>query len=128
MEGDVVFQKAELLEFFGVLKRTVGESGEALERGLAIPVEADVLPVLRRAAVAVVRDGGAGEVEGAAVGGGDDLYSVGVVDVFRLSGDLEGGDLDMRFGEGLEQRGEVFGFEEGLIALDVDVDLGVDEL
>ena len=31
-------------------------------------------------------------------------------------------------GEGAEEGGEVFGFEEGFVALDVDVDVGGDEL
>ena len=87
-----------------------------------------MLPVLGGAAVAVVGDGGAGEVERAAVGGGDYFYGVGVVDVLRCAEDLEGGDFDVGLSEGLEERGEVFGFEEGFVALDVDVDLGVDEL
>ena len=34
----------------------------------------------------------------------------------------------MRVREGTEQRGDVFGAEEGLVALDVDVDFGVDVL
>ncbi len=76
--------------------------------------------------VAVVGDGGAGEVEGAAVGGGDDFDGVGVVDVLGGAEDFEGGDFDVRLGEGAEEGGEVFGFEEGFVALDVDVDVGVD--
>ena len=79
-------------------------------------------------AVAVVGDGGAGEVEGAAVGGGDDFDGVWVVDVVGGAEDFEGGDFDVAVGEGAEQRGEVFGFEEGFVALDVDVDVGVDQL
>ncbi len=106
-------------------RRLWGQGGEALEGGLAVGVEADVLPVLRRGAVAVVGDGGAGEVEGAAVGGGDYFYGVGVGDVFGGAEDFEGGDFDVRVGEGAEQRGEVLGFEEGFVALDVDVDVGV---
>ena len=50
--------------------------------------------------VAVVWDGGAGEVEGAAVGGGDYFYGVGVGDVFGAAADFEGGDVDAGLGEG----------------------------
>ncbi len=74
----------------------MGERGEALEGGLSVCVEADVFPVLCRTAVAVVGNGGSGEVEGAAVGGGDDFYGVGVMDVGGSAGDFEGGDLDMQ--------------------------------
>ncbi len=77
-------------------------------------------------AIAVVGDGGAGEVEGAAVGGGDYFYGVWVGDVLGGAEDFEGGDFDLGPGEGAEERGEVFGFEEGFVALDVDVDVGVD--
>ena len=44
-----------------------------------------MLPVLRRivdAGIPMIGDGGAGEVEGAAVGGGDYFDGVGVGDVF----------------------------------------------
>jgi len=90
-----------------------------------------VFPVLRGvsgAGVAVVGDGGAGEVEGAAVGGGDYFDGVWVGNVFGGAEDFEGGDFDLLVGEGAEEGGEVFRFEEGLVALDVDVDVGGDFL
>ncbi len=68
VDVDAIFKEAELLEALGLFKGAGGQGGEALERGVAVGVEADVLPVLRRDAVAVVGDGGAGEVECAAVG------------------------------------------------------------
>ena len=85
-----------------------------------------MFPVLGRVAVTVVRDGGAGEVEGAAVGGGDYLYGVGVGDVFGGAEDFEGGDFDVVVSERAEEGGEVLGFEERFVALDVDVDIGMD--
>ncbi len=126
VDGDAVFEEAELLEALGVFEGAGGQGGEALEGGFAIGVEADVLPVLWCGLVAVVGDGGAGEVEGAAVGGGDDFYGVGVGDVFGGAEDFEGGDLGVCVAEGAEQGGEVLGLEEGFVALDVDVDVGVD--
>jgi len=90
-----------------------------------------VFPVLRGCSVAgisIIGDGGAGEVEGAAVGGGDDLDCVGVGDVLGGAEDFEGGDFDVRLCEGAEEGGEVLGLEEGLVSLDVDVDVGGDEL
>ncbi len=74
--------------------------------------------------VAVVGDGGSGEVEGAAVVGGDYFYGVGVGDVFGGAEDFEGGYVDGGVGEGSEERGQVFGLQEGFVALDVDVDGG----
>ena len=71
-----------------MFERAYRQVVEAFEGGFAVPVEADVLPVLLRGAVAVVGDGGAGEVEGAAVGGGDYLYGVGVVDVVGGAADF----------------------------------------
>jgi hypothetical protein len=154
VDGDAVFEEAELFEALGLFEEAVGQGGEALEGGFAVGVEADVLPVLRRDVVvcwcytvacwcwvvgwwcleafcwgvAVVGDGGAGEVEGAAVGGGDDFDGVGVRDVLGGAEDFEGRDFDVRVGEGAEEGGEVLGFEERLVALDVDVDVGVDGL
>ena len=78
--------------------------------------------------ISVVGDGGAGEVEGSTVGGGDYFYGVGVVDILGGAADFEGGDFDLGAGERAEEGGEVFGLEEGFVALDVDVDIGVDEL
>jgi hypothetical protein len=126
VDRDVVFEEAELFEAFGLFKEAWGKGGEALEGGLAVGVEADVFPVLWRGSITVVGDGGSGEVEGAAAGGGDYLYGVWVRDVFGRAEDFEGGDFDvMVLGEGAEECGEVLGFEEGLVALDVDVNVGV---
>ena len=75
-----------------------------------------------------VGDGGAREVEGAAVEGGDDLYGVGVGDVFWGAGDFEGGDVYMLLREGGEQGGDVLGGDQRFVALDVDVDGGVEAL
>jgi hypothetical protein len=127
VDVDFVFEEAELFEAFGVFESAVGEGGEAVEGCFAVGVEAYVLPVFRGGVVfgiAVEGDGGAGEVEGAAVGGGDDFDGVWVVDVFGGAEDFEGGDLDLRLGEGAEEGGEVFGLEEGFVTLDVDVDVG----
>ena len=74
--------------------------------------------------VALMRDRGAGKIEGTAGGGGDHLDGVGVGEVLGRAGDLEGGDVDFGVGKGLEQGGEVLGTEERLVGLDVDVDLG----
>jgi len=136
VEVDAVFEETELFQALGLFEDAVGQGGELLERGFAVGVEADVLPVwgggagvaVAGAGVAVVGDGGAGEVEGAAVGGGDDLYGVGVGDVSRGAEDFEGGDVDVGVGEGAQEVGEVLGFEEGFVALDVDVDVGVNVL
>jgi hypothetical protein len=128
---DAVFEEAELLQALGVFESAGGQGGEALECGLAVPVETDVLPVWRRGAVAniaVVRNGSAGEVEGSAIGGGDDFDGVWVGDVLGSAENFEGRDFDVRLCEGAEERGEVLGFEQGFVALDVDVDVGVDQL
>jgi hypothetical protein len=128
VDVDIVFEKAELLKALGLLECAGWQGGEALERCIAVCVEAYVLPVLRGGVVfgiAVEGDGGAGEVESAAIGGGDDFDGVGVGDVFWSAEDFEGGDFDVRLCEGAKERGEVLGFEEGFVALDVDVDVGV---
>ena len=84
-----------------------------------------MFPVLSGSGVvAVVGDGGAGEVEGSAVGGGDDFDGVGVRYVGGGAGDLEGGDVDVGVAEGAQEGGDVVGAEEGFVALDVDVDVG----
>jgi len=103
------------------------ELGEAVEGGGAVSVEADVLPVLGPLAaglgIAIEGNGGAGEIEGAAVEGGDDFDGVGVADVAGGAGDAQGGDLDGGVGEGAEEGGEMFGLQERFVALDVDVDV-----
>ena len=132
LDDDVqaILEEAKLLEALGAFECAGGQGGEGVERGLAISVEADVLPVLRCGIgrVAVVGDGGAGEVEGAAIGCGDDLDGVGIGDVLRGAEDFEGGDVGVRVGEGMEERGDVFGTEQRLVALDVDVDVGIVKL
>ena len=95
-----VFEEAELFETFGLFKEAGRESGEALECGFAVPVDAYVLPVLRRDAVSIVRNCGAGEVECAAVRGGDHFDGVWVGDVLGGAQYLQCRDLDLRLGEG----------------------------
>jgi hypothetical protein len=85
-----------------------------------------VLPAGRSLAVAVIRNGGAGEVEGAIVGGGDYFDDVGVGDTVVRAADFEGGDGDFGTRERVEQGFDVRGLEERLVGLDVDVDVGGD--
>jgi len=59
---DTVLKEAELFEALGAFELAYGQGRESVERGLAIGVEADVLPVGRGGAVAVVWDGCAGEI------------------------------------------------------------------
>src|SRR5947208_34072 len=131
VDVDAVFEEAELFEALRLFEGAGRQGGEALEGGFAVGVEADVLPVLWCGivlGVTVVGDWGAGEVEGAAVGCGDYFDGVGIGDVLGGTEDLEGGDFDVRLCEGAEEGGEVFGFEEGFVALDIDVDVGGDLL
>jgi hypothetical protein len=128
VEVEAVFEEAELFESLGALELAGGQRGEEIERGLAIGVEADVLPVRRGSAVAVVGDGGAGEIEGAAIGGGDDFDRVWVGDVLGGAADFQRGHVDVCVRERAKQGGDVFGAEERFVTLDVDIDVGVVEL
>ena len=82
VDGDSIFQKTELFEALGLFEGAGGQGGEALERCFAVCVETDVFPILGRGVIATVGDGGAGEVEGAAINGSDDFDSVGIGYVF----------------------------------------------
>jgi len=124
VEGKAVFEQAELFEAFGELEGCGREAGEALEGGAAVGVEAEVLEIRHCAGVVAVEgDGGAREVEGPAVGGGDDFDGVGVGDVFGTAEDFERGDVDGGVGERREDVRDVVGMQERLVALDVDVDV-----
>ena len=62
------------------------------------------------------------KLEGAAVGGGDDLDGVGIGDVFGTGADFERGDFHGEVRKGCEQGVDVRGLKQWLVALDVDVD------
>jgi hypothetical protein len=95
VDGDAVFEQAQLLEALDLLERRGGEGGELLEHGFAVGVEAEVLAVaFETDLVAIKRDGGAGEVEGSAIGCGDDFDGVGVGDVGGGAGDGYGAYLN----------------------------------
>ncbi len=83
-----------------------------------------MFPDRRVDAVAVEGNRGAGEVESAVLETGDDLDRVGAGEVFGGAEHLEGSHIDGGVGEGCEQRGDVFGAQERLVALDVDVEVG----
>ena len=107
MDGDPILEKAELLEALGAFEGGFRKRAEAVERWLAISVEAEVLGVPDAALlVAVKGDGGAGEIERAAGEVGDDLDGVGIGDVVRGAGSADGGDLDVRLAHELEHGGE----------------------
>lgn len=129
MDGDAVVEEAELLKALDALDPRRRKSGEGVESGFAIGVDAEMFAIAGEAGgIAVVGDGGAGEVEGAVVGGGDDLDGVGIGDVVGRTADGKGGYLDIGAVKELEERGEMLGREERLVALDVDVDVGGDGL
>ena len=126
---DAVVEEAELLEAFDLFEPGGREGGEFFEGGFAVGVDAEVFAIACEAGViAIEGDGGTGEVEGSAVAGGDDFDCAGVVDIVRRAADGEGGDLDFGAGEQVQHRGEVVWGEEGLVALDVDIDVGGDGL
>ena len=128
MDVDAVVEETELFETLDALEPGRRESGESIERCLAIGVDAEMLAVSGKAAVAIEGDGGARKVEGAIVAGGDDFDGVGIGDVGGGAADGEGGDLDLGALEQLQHGCEVAGREERLVALDVDVDVGGDGL
>ena len=124
VEVEAVFKESELFEVLAGLKDAVGKRGKAVECSLAVCVKADVFPVGGLSGcVAVVGDGGAGEVERATIGGGDDLDGVWICNIRRSAGNFEGRDVDVRACKRAEKSSEVFGTDEGFVTLDVDVDV-----
>jgi len=67
VDGDAVFEEAQLFEALGELERAGWERVEAAQGVGAVGVEAEMLPDGDAGVVAVVRDGRAGEVERAVV-------------------------------------------------------------
>lgn len=129
VESKAVFEQTELLQAFGLFQFTGGEGGEALKRRAAVGVKAKVLPVVVKAgSVAIKRDGRAREVECAAIKSGDNFYDVGVVDVLGFAGNSKCGDVDVGSGERVQNVADVFRTKQRFVALDVDVDVGVDGL
>src|SRR5271165_4342465 len=74
--------------------------------------------------VAVVGESGAGEIESASIGGADHLDSVGIVDLIGRAARGKGSNFHFRSRHGLKQGVEMLGPEQGLVALDIDVDIG----
>ena len=103
MDVDAVFEETELFKAFGLFEDAWRQSWEALERGSAVGVEADVFPVLRCRVVAIVRDSGAGEVEGSAVGRDDYFDGVWVGYVLGSAENFEGRDFYVRLCEGAQE-------------------------
>ncbi len=129
VEADVVFEQTELFEPLGEFERSGGERGEALQRGTAIGIEAEVLEI-HGGGVRVAVEGyrSARKVKCASVGRGDHFDRVRIADLRGLTADFEGRHVHIRLRERREQRGDVCWFEHGLVALDVDVDFGRDLL
>ena len=107
VDAETVFEKSKLFEPLGSLKKPVRKCGKAFERVFTVGVEADVFPVLRTGFVAVIRDGGAGEVECTAIGCSHNFYGIGITDVFGGAENLKRGDIDMRLSKRTKECVEV---------------------
>jgi len=107
VDAEAVFEEAKLLQPLGLLKKSVGKRRETFERGFTVGVETDVFPVLRTGFVAVIRDGGTGEVECPAIGCSHNFYGIGITDVFGGAENLERGDIDMRLSKRTKECAEV---------------------
>ena len=125
---ETVLQEAKLFQALGSFKGAGRQCREEIERGLAIGVQADVLPVKRGSVVAVVGDRCTREIERSAIRSGDYLDRVRIDDVLRRASDLQGGDIDVGLPEGAQQCGDVFRAEQRFVALDVDVDVRIVKL
>ena len=86
VDGDAIFEEAELFQSLDEFQGAGAQGVEAVQGFCTISVEAKMLPGRGALAVAIVGDGGAGEVEGSAVKVGDDFDGVGVGDVFGGAG------------------------------------------
>ena len=118
-----MFEEAELFQTLADLKRTGCERMETSQGQGAIGVEAEVFPDRGALMIAIVGDGGSGEVECAAVRGSYDLDGVWIGEVLRCAKDLEGRDLNVLGGKRAEEGSEVVGAEERFVTLDIDIDL-----
>jgi hypothetical protein len=128
VDVDAVVEETELFEALDAFEPGRREGGEPIEGGFAVGVDAEVLAIAGETAIAIEGNGGAREVQGAVVVGGNDLDGVGIVDVGSGATDGEGCDLNLGALEELEQGHEVQRGEERLVSLDVDVDVGGDGL
>jgi hypothetical protein len=128
VDGDAVVKEAELFEPLDPFEPGGREGGESVEGRFAIGVDAEVFAITGKTAIAIEGDGGAREVEGAVIVGGDDFDGVGIMDVGGGAADGKGCDLNLGALEELQQRHEVLRREERLVSLDVDVDVGGDGL
>ncbi len=124
VERHVVFEQAKLFEAFAAFEGRWWERGEAFECGAAVGVEAEMFEGFGGAA-AVKRDRRAREIQRAVINCSDDFDGVGVGDIFGAAADLECGYVYVGLRKGCEERSDVFGTEEWLVSLDVDVYVGV---
>ena len=128
MDRDAVVEETQLFEALDSFEPGRREGGESVEGRFAIGVDAEVFAITGKTAIAIEGDGGAREVEGAVIVGGDDFDGVGIMDVGGGAADGKGCDLNLGALEELQQRHEVLRREERLVSLDVDVDVGGDGL
>ena len=91
VDVDAVVEQAELLKPLDLLDPGGRRGREFLQRRFAIGVDAEMLAIAGKSGVVAIEgDGGAGEVERAAVGGGDDFDGAGIVDVVRAGSGRRG--------------------------------------
>ena len=125
---DSVLQEAQLFQALAALERRLRKRDEAVQRRLAISIEAEMLEIFRSGAVAVIGNGCAGEIESAARRIRDHLYRAGIVDVGGRGRSHQGSDLHRGVLHDFNQSGDVFRPGHGFVALDVQVNIGCNGL
>ena len=97
VDGDAIFQETKLLQSLTALERRLRKRAEAIERGLAVGVKAQVLEIADAAGVVAIEwDARAGKIQGAAMAIGHDFHRVGIVDILRRARSLHGANIAAR--------------------------------
>lgn len=130
-DAEAVFEDAELLEALDLLERRWGKCDVGAQEADAVGVEADVAQdavTVGEGGISRVGDARAAEVHGHAIAAGDDFDDRGVGGIIcGGEGAGDGGDLGAAGFDGAGGRVDDGGLDLGLVALDVDDDVGVGE-
>src|SRR6267142_5298877 len=125
MNRDAIFQEAQLLQALAALQCGLRERAEAVERGLAIGIKAEMLEVADVASlVAVERNRRARKIECAALSVGDHFDRIGILNVMRGARCLDRPNIASGIFHQFDQSVDMIGMRERLVALHVDVNVG----
>ena len=126
LDGDAVLEKPQLFELLASFQRRLQHLAELTQRVRPVGIEPNVTPVFGSGAVSVKWNQRTAEVQRGAIASDGNFDDIRVALVTGIQGASQRRALGIGIGHGFDDRVNVIGINFGLIALNVDHNVGIE--